>query len=429
MEPNNLTPLFEVFDRLGIFLGRREVQIQLVAALIALAAAQFVSHLLWQFLHRHGLVTPIVIPEPASVRRSSLTFIRALLRLLRPMTFPLLGIGALLLTGRIMGWAGQLSGLVSGLSSALGVLLAFRALLGLLSAFFNPAKVRLYQTRLFAPLTVVVIFLTLLGNIVDLQDLADLVIVRLGNPVTLGAVLLATIGLYFWIMIVAGLKDVLHHIMVTRFNTDTGSAEATLTLLRYMLIIVGVAFALSQLQLDSTTVAAITAGLSVGIGFGLQEVLSNLVSGILILTEKSIRPGDVIEFNGGVVTVSNVSIRATRVRTSLDTEIVIPNRSFLTAPFTTYTGTDKLVRVQVPVVVSYKNDPQKVVQVLLGVARANKDVLSNPAPAVNVAGYAVNTINFNLIVAVNEPLIMNRVRSDLYNAIWDAFTENNISVS
>lgn len=429
MEPTNLNPLIEVFDRLGIFISRREVQLQIVVALVALILAQLVSRLVWRVLSRPGLATPILTPEPAAVQSSALAFIRAVMRLLKPVTFPLLGIGALLLASQAMGAVGQLHGLVSRLAEAFGVLLAFRIVLGVLNAFFNPIKVRQYQTRLFAPLAIIVIFLNLLGNIVDLRTLSSLVVIRLGNPITLGGLLTATVGLYFWIMLVGGLKDILQRLFVGRFKNDAGSTEATLTLLRYLLILIGVAFALGQLRLDGTTIAAITAGLSVGIGFGLQEVLSNLVSGILILTEKSIRPGDVIEINGGLVTVSNVSIRATRVRTSLDTEIVIPNRSFLTAPFTTYTGTDKLVKVQVPIVVSYKNDPQKVVKVLLGVAHAHARVLSDPAPSVKVAGYGSNTINFNLIVAVNEPLIMNDVRSDLYHAIWAAFTANEISIS
>lgn len=115
-----------------------------------------------------------------------------------------------------------------------------------------------------------------------------------------------------------------------------------------------------------------------GIGFGLQELVANFISGILLLFEQSIRPGDVIEINNKVGRVEKLRIRSTTVRTNDNVEIIVPNQALLTSSVTTYTHSDRSVRIHIPVGVSYKSDPVEVRQVLLGAARRHGLVRANP---------------------------------------------------
>jgi potassium efflux system protein len=136
----------------------------------------------------------------------------------------------------------------------------------------------------------------------------------------------------------------------------------------------------SPLQLSQTTVAAVTGGLSVGIGFGLREVLGNFISGTFMLFERSLRPGDIVEVDQQIGTVEKLSVRSTTLRTLDNEEIVIPNSSFFTDSLKSFTGTDDKVRFSVVVMANGLNDPERVSRVLHGVALEHPEVLNDPPP-------------------------------------------------
>lgn len=122
------------------------------------------------------------------------------------------------------------------------------------------------------------------------------------------------------------------------------------------------------LGVNLTSLALIGTGLSVGIGFGLQQIIANFISGIVLLFEQSLRPGDVVEVNNQVGTVEKLNIRSTIIRTNDNVEIIVPNETFLTSQLTTYTKSDPLVRVSVPVGVGYDSNPKQVQQILMDTA-------------------------------------------------------------
>ena len=177
-----------------------------------------------------------------------------------------------------------LYGLLVEFTWVLGTLFTFRIFVGLLYSFFDAPAAKSYHHLFVRPLLIILIIVELLSRISDMGDIANIVLITLASiPFTIRAVAIATVGLYFWTMATRGVEDVLY-LLATRYTRlDPGNTQAVLTLGRYVFVTGGVIFALSQFQLDAATVAAITGGLSIGIGFGLREILSNFLTSDRIL--------------------------------------------------------------------------------------------------------------------------------------------------
>ncbi|MCB0187047.1 MAG: mechanosensitive ion channel, partial [Caldilineaceae bacterium] len=169
-------------------------------------------------------------------------------------------------------------------------------------------------------------------------------------------------------------------------------------------------------------------GLSVGIGFGLQELVANFISGILLLFERTVRPGDMIEVSGQKGVVDKLRMRSTVIRTFDNTEIFVPNKNLLTSSFTAYTQTDRVVRRLLTVGVSYDSDPSQVRTILQDVANRHGLVLKKPEPLVFFLGFGASSLDFQLAVWVDDPLNAMRVASDLYFMIWNEFEKYEIEI-
>ena len=419
-------PISDIIDRLVIFLLRPSFQTQLAVIIVSLiiayalarvfrAAVDRVTH--WEPEHFYD--TPVAI--------SSKTFWIALVR---AVSFPAIAIVILELAARILESNSQFAGLLRKTEWILWTLIAFQVLVTILFSYYDSERVRLYHYRLFLPLIGVIIALEVLSDLADLEALSEIVIVTLfDSPITQGALFIATIGLYFWTSGTQAVEEFLYHFITHNTRADKGSVRATLTLLRYLLLLVGIFYALGQLQLDPTTVAAITGGLSVGVGFALREILSNFLSGIILLFERSLHPGDVIDVDNGLSTVESLSIRATTVRTLDNVEVVIPNQTFFTSSFVTYTGTDKTVRAPLFVTTSCDNDLETVIAMLNEVAGQHEEVLQDPAPSVFMLNFGDNVINYQLNIWVATPLIIPRVKSDVKRMIWARFQSEKIDLT
>ena len=157
----------------------------------------------------------------------------------------------------------------------------------------------------------------------------------------------------------------------------------------------------------------------VGIGFGLQSVVNNFVSGLILLFERPIHVGDTIEVGDLLGEVRRIGIRASIVRTWQGAEIIVPNAQLITEQVTNWTLSDRLRRIDLPVGVNYGAEPKKVIELLEGVARAHPKVLPDPAPRCLFMGYGDSSINFELR-AWTEYTNSQQIRSELAVAIYDA---------
>jgi small-conductance mechanosensitive channel len=205
-----------------------------------------------------------------------------------------------------------------------------------------------------------------------------------------------------------------------RAHVPSGSAYAVSRLLHYSIIALGFVVGLGLLGMDLTRVSVLAGALGVGIGFGLQSVVNNFVSGLILLFERPVHVGDAVEVSGLYGEVQHIGIRASTVRTRQGSDIIIPNAEFITANVTNWTLSDRLRRIEVPVGVNYGSHPKKVIQLLEEVARAQPQILARPAPRCLFLEYGDSAINFELRCWTDQPINYNRIRSHLNTAVYDA---------
>jgi len=212
-------------------------------------------------------------------------------------------------------------------------------------------------------------------------------------------------------------------------DADEGVRYAFGSITRYVVIVVGLLAILEVLGIRLDAITVVAGALGVGIGFGLQQVTSNFVSGLILLVERPIKVGDRIEVGGVNGDVVKIAPRATTVVTNDNIAVIVPNSSFITSTVVNWSYSDRNVRFSIPAGVSYGSDPERVKAVLLDVARAHPGVLGEPAPDVVFDGFGDSAINLTLRVWTNayttRPTML---RSDLNFAIFKAFRENSIEI-
>jgi small-conductance mechanosensitive channel len=199
---------------------------------------------------------------------------------------------------------------------------------------------------------------------------------------------------------------------------DPAASENLATLVRYGLVAVGILAGVDSLGFDLTTLKIALGALGIGIGFGLQNVVNNVVSGFILLIERTVKRGDIIVVGGTDGRVLSIGLRSSVVRTRAGHEIIVPNSDLVTSPVTNFSFSDQLVRVDVPVGVSYGADPNRVRELLLEAAGEEERVLNQPPPDVLFKEYGSSSIDFELRVWINDPWQIPQVRSALYFSVW-----------
>jgi small-conductance mechanosensitive channel len=287
-----------------------------------------------------------------------------------------------------------------------------------------------FQRRLLAPVFVLLITLWLLGTFIDLPTIAriQLFVSFNENGVTLGNLVGVAVVLYFLFTFAWVAQEIILHIIEPRTSIDAGTINAALTVGRYVVLALAALFVFWSIGLDPTSLAVIAGGLSVGIGFGLQSIISNFISGIVLLFEQSLRPGDVVEVGGILGTVEELGIRATTVRTYDNVEMIIPNETFFTSTVTTYTHGSRITRIVLTIGAGYNSDPPQVMEILKEAAQRHGLVLDDPAPDVFFENYGDSSIDFHLAIWVADPTHRKRVPSDLRLMIWKEFQKHGIEI-
>jgi potassium-dependent mechanosensitive channel len=209
---------------------------------------------------------------------------------------------------------------------------------------------------------------------------------------------------------------------------DPGVRFAVVTLCRYAVLGLTSLIALAAIHLDLAKIGVVLAALGVGLGFGLQEIVSNFVCGIILLLERPIRIGDVVTVAGTTGKVDRINIRATTIINGDNQSMIVPNREFITGNLVNWTLKDKILRVQIKMSVAYGSDPDQVVELLLQVARADADVMINPAPSAVLEGFGESSLLFALSTFVPDPGLSGNVRHRLCAEIQRRFTEEGIVI-
>ena len=344
--------------------------------------------------------------------------------------FPLFGIIALDTAQQMFLIRGWHAGLLAKSIVLFWVILVYRLFIGVLYAQLGRAVMRRYHYRFLAPLFTILICGWLLDNLVPLNRLANIEIWEgFTDPITLGSLLIATLGFYFWYDGSGVAQDVIHSLVAPYTRSYTGTVDASLTIGRYIIVSIGILIVLTVLGFDSTMLAFATGGLSVGIGFGSKEIIGNLIGGILLQFDQSLRPGDIVSIEGQMGVVKNIGIRATNVNTLNNVEVLIPNQTFLTSSVTTYTKTDRVVRILIPMETANKHSPNLVREALLAAAHNHPLVSDVPEPIVFFTGHGDTSHKFQLAVWFDDPTHAMALTSDLYFMIHDEMEKRDLEPS
>jgi len=209
---------------------------------------------------------------------------------------------------------------------------------------------------------------------------------------------LLAFGLVVWLtfLISQAIRALLEEDVFARVNLGRGIAIAVSSLAHYAILLIGFFLGLGALGIDLTRITIVAGALGVGVGFGLQNVVNNFVSGLVLLFERPIQVGDTVQLGALTGEVKRIGIRSSTVRTWEGAEVIVPNASLVSDQVTNWTLSDRMRRIDLDVGVAYGTDPQRVVALLAEVARANPGVLPDPVPVVLFMGFGDSALNFQL---------------------------------
>jgi small-conductance mechanosensitive channel len=233
-----------------------------------------------------------------------------------------------------------------------------------------------------------------------------------------------------WVSVTAGrgISSVLEADVLSRLDMPRGLPSVIGRLTRYTLIALGFFFALAAIGIKLTQLTLIGGALGVGIGFGLQNIVSNFVAGLILAFERPIREGDLIQLETLTGEVRRIGFRATIVRTYDGAEVIVPNASLISKDVVNWTLSDQQRRITVEVGVAYGTDTDKVKALLLEVARAHPGVIKVPEPLALFTGFGDSALNFELRFWTVDADRVSILRSDVTAAINNALAAAGIEI-
>jgi small-conductance mechanosensitive channel len=209
---------------------------------------------------------------------------------------------------------------------------------------------------------------------------------------------------------------------------DRGQQYAITRGFGYLIFMLGLIIGLDTTGLNLRSLMVVGGALGVGVGFGLQNIVANFVAGLVILWERPVKVGDLIDVGNTYGEVVRIGARGTWVRTFDNEVIIVPNSEFINNRVTNWTANDRTVRLSVPIGVSYDSNLEKVSKLLEEIARMNQEVLVDPAPLVLVSGFGDNAVNIVLRATIAVAEHAGKVKSDLMVEIFRVFQEQKIDM-
>ena len=250
---------------------------------------------------------------------------------------------------------------------------------------------------------------------------------RIGDvTISITAILAAFAIVLIGVLATRGAQRWLNTSFLPRTTLEPGLQNSISAIFGYVCIIAALGLGLAELGLDLQKLTLVAGALSVGIGFGLQAVVSNFISGLILLAERPIRVGDIINVKGEEGRVQRIHVRATEIETGDNASVIIPNSELITGVVKNWTHANTLRRVAIPVGVSYDSDVEKVRDLLLDIARGHPKLMQSPAPSVLLTGFGDSAINFELGGVVRNIGEAGSVKSDLCFAILERFRSEGI---
>ena len=369
-----------------------------------------------------GLFVGAITAETRIKRKLSRPLIASLNHLIVP--------AALFLSATVLTLAGVTAGYLQYLSLLWMIWRCVEPTKQLILSRFPKLPVEEIDKSFFRPILLVFSILTFFQMLGSRESLS---LISLGDvfgvTLTIGKLFTALVIVYLVITLASRPAAFAAWLGGGFFGIKPQGRKALEVILRYSVIGIGVTGVAYYIGINGTALVAVAGGLSVGIGFGIKEIISNFISSLWLLFEGSVRPGEILMINGDPCTVRKLGLRATQLRRGRDgAELLIPNQNFFTQEAESYTAEETSRRDVVMVGAAYHHEPKQVIAVLEDVARQHEKVLQYPAPAAFTVDFADSSINYKLLFWVRNPLEAFGVGSDLRQAIWTAFEDNGIGI-
>lgn len=262
------------------------------------------------------------------------------------------------------------------------------------------------------------------------NDLLDFELLRLhGIAITVGSLLAAIAIIVLGVGLSALLQRATRRAWAARGSGDSRNVQAMLRLGHYTVMLVAFGVALETLGIDLTALFAAGAIFAIGIGFAMQNVAQNFVSGVILLMERTIRPGDLLEVEGVVVRVQNMSMRSTLVRTRFEEEMIVPNSLLVQSTIKNFTLHDPLYRVRTKVGVAYSSDLRVVIEVLERTAMGFTARFAERNPVILLTGFGDSSVDFEVSVWTDDPWNERSLLSRLNQDIWWALKAAGVTIA
>lgn len=249
------------------------------------------------------------------------------------------------------------------------------------------------------------------------------------NPVNLLLVLQGMLTIVVTILIALWFSRVIENRVMRVQHINMNLRVVLAKLLRVFLLFIAVLIALSAVGLDITMLSVFGGALGVGLGFGLQRIASNYVSGFIILLDKSMQIGDIVTIDSHYGVVSDLRTRYLVLRKLDGTQVIIPNETLITTPVINHSFTDHKARIQMPIQVSYDSSLELAMQLMNEIAFRHPRILNDPEPSVQIKGFGESGIDLVLSFWIPDPEEgSGSLQSEIYLEIWRAFKKHNISI-
>jgi len=248
------------------------------------------------------------------------------------------------------------------------------------------------------------------------------------HSITLLNLILAIIFVITTIVIARNIPGTLEVVLLQNLPISAGSRYAITHLSRYLIVLFGVVAVFKTMGVGWSNIQWLVAALGVGLGFGLQEIFGNLISGIIILFEKPIRLGDTVTIGDVTGTVSRINVRATTIVDWDNKELIIPNKAFITGQLVNWTLTNPITRIKMKVGIAYGSDTKLAHQVILNTVKSNPLVLEDPEPRVNLLGFGDSSLDFTIFAYTRQLSDRLQLTHELHMDIERKLRENGISI-
>ncbi len=402
-------------------LSERQIAVLLLQVLLTAAAGAAAA-----LIHRRSLQ---VLTQ--RLARENIPLLRSLaLKVGQRLALPLSGL-LVVLAGKLvfsqLGYATHLLDIIIKLLLALAII---RTIVYALHVGIAPGPTLKAWEKVISTTVWVVVALNLVGWMPALQGILDQLAISVGDTrfsLLMAIKLVVLSGLY--ILLAVWLSGLIEQYLKRMPHLNISLRVALGKISRVILLTVAFLMALTEAGINLSSLTIFGGALGVGIGFGLQKIVSNFISGFILLGDRSIRPGDVITVGTNYGWVKELRARYIVVINRDGVETLIPNENLVTTDVINWSYSDRKVRVRIPVQISYDDDPEQAMAIMVQAASANPRVLLTPEPAVRLMEFADSGIALELRVWLSDPEEgIGNVRSDINLAIWHGFKEAGITI-